>query len=77
MKYKALKSFIGAVSMRKGEVKEITSDKLARELILKGFIAEAEKAETSPAVEEKADESAPKKTTKRKTKKKAEGSDNG
>lgn len=38
--YKALVSFAGSVSMRKGEVREISDLKIAEDLIRAGYIVE-------------------------------------
>lgn len=39
MKYEAIESFSGIISMSKGEVREIPNEDLAKELINAGFIA--------------------------------------
>ena len=38
--YKALKSFAGKVSMRKGEVKEINDKQIVKDLLNAGYIEE-------------------------------------
>ena len=38
--YKALKSFAGKVSMRKGEVKEINDKEIVKDLLSAGYIEE-------------------------------------
>jgi len=38
--YKALKSFAGKVSMRKGEVKEINDKEIVKDLLNAGYIEE-------------------------------------
>lgn len=40
MAYKALKSFVGIVSMRRNEVKEIEDQEVATKLLRDGFIEE-------------------------------------
>ena len=40
MAYKALKSFVGVVSMRRNEVKEIEDQEVATKLLRDGFIEE-------------------------------------
>lgn len=67
MKYKATKTFAGLVSMRRGEIREL-SDEDAKSLLRAGYIEEVggkneAKAETEPKAEVK--EEAPKKAAKR------------
>ena len=40
MEYRALKSFAGAVSMRRNEVKEIEDQELAKQLLRGGLVEE-------------------------------------
>ena len=49
MAYKALKSFVGVVSMRRNEVKEIEDQEVATKLLRDGFIEEVkdEKSKSS------------------------------
>ena len=62
--YKATKSFSGIISMKKGDVREIKDDEIAKDLIRAGYVIEL------------ADESKPKTATSKKTaKKKAEDGD--
>lgn len=42
--YKALKSFVGKVSMYEGEVKEITDEEVIKDLLKAGFIKEIKSA---------------------------------
>lgn len=56
MAYKALKSFVGVVSMRRNEVKEIEDQEVANKLLRDGFIEEVKdekskssKSSTKPA----------------------------
>ena len=42
--YKALKSFAGKVSMRKGEVKEINDKEIVKDLLNAGYIEEVKPA---------------------------------
>ena len=56
MAYKALKSFVGIVSMRRNEVKEIEDQEVANKLLRDGFIEEVKdekskssKSSTKPA----------------------------
>lgn len=51
MKYRALVSFVGRISMIKGEVREIQDEALAKSLLQPKFI---EKVEEKTKVEEKA-----------------------
>lgn len=50
--YKALKSFAGAVSMRKGEVKEINDKEIAKDLLNAGYIEEVKPAKKEKKVQE-------------------------
>lgn len=65
--YKALISFGGAISMRKGEVKAITDKTVVADLIRAGYIEEI-KTEKKPKAEEKTEPTKPpqKKTAKKK-----------
>lgn len=45
MKYKAIKSFGGKVSMHVGEVKNISDDNIAKDLLRAGYIEEIKPAE--------------------------------
>ena len=68
--YKALKSFSGKISMRKGEVKAITDKEVIADLLQAGYIEEvkAEKKQ-QPKTEEKAEpKKAPQKKATKKTK---------
>ena len=47
MEYKALKSFVGLVSMKRGEVKEISDDYIIKDLTRAGYI-EPVKAKSEP-----------------------------
>jgi len=40
MSYKAIKSFSGLVSMKKGEVREIENDNIVKDLLNAGYIEE-------------------------------------
>lgn len=66
MKYKALKSFSGVVSMVSGEVKDISDPLVVKDLIKAGYIVEVKPAKTKAEVEA---EVKPKKTTKKTAKK--------
>ena len=44
MKVVAVKSFSGAVAMRKGETRELTDEAVVRDLIRAGYIAEVKPA---------------------------------
>lgn len=50
--YKALKSFAGAVSMRKGEVKEINDKEIVKDLLNAGYIEEVKPAKKEKKVQE-------------------------
>ena len=67
MKLKALKSFIGKVSMNIGEIKEVVDEKIAKELIRAGHAIELkeEKKQAEKQVE-KEDKPATKKNNKKK-----------
>lgn len=54
MKYKALVSFAGKMSMAKGEVREIEDESLANSLLQPHFIEKVEEAKTTPKTESKA-----------------------
>lgn len=47
--YKALISFTGAVSMKKGEVKAIADEAIAKDLVRCGYVEALEKKEEKPA----------------------------
>lgn len=48
MDYRALKNFVGVLSMRKGEVKDIKDQEIAKDLLNAGYIEEvANKAKDS------------------------------
>ena len=59
MKVKALKSFSGAVSMAKGDVRDINDEYILKDLIKAGYVVE----EAKEPAEEKAEK--PKKKTKK------------
>lgn len=63
MMYKATTSFSGIISMKKGDVREIKNDEVAKDLIRAGYITEL------------ADESKPKATPSKKASKKAVNKD--
>ena len=65
--YKATKSFSGIISMKKGDVREIKDEEVAKDLIRAGYVIEL------------ADESKPKTSTSKKASKKADkdGESNG
>ena len=46
--YKALISFTGAVSMKKGEVKAIADETIAKDLVRCGYVEALEKKEDKP-----------------------------
>ncbi len=50
--YKALKSFAGAVSMRKDEVKEINDKEIVKDLLNAGYIEEVKPAKKEKKVQE-------------------------
>lgn len=50
--YKALKSFAGAVSMRKGEVKEINDKEIVKDLLNAGYIEEVKPVKKEKKVQE-------------------------
>ena len=67
MKYKATKTFAGSITMKRGEIRELSADD-AKSLLRAGYIEEVggkneAKAEAEPKAEEK--EEAPKKAAKR------------
>ena len=47
MKYRALKSFSGLITMRKGEAKEIKDKHIVEDLLNAGYIEPIEKPKTS------------------------------
>lgn len=51
--YKALKSFGGKISMRKGEVKAITDKAVVADLTRAGYIEEVKPQETKKATKKK------------------------
>lgn len=79
-KYKAIRSFCGKVTMKKGAVKEINDQDVAQDLIKAGFVvaldsAKPEKAEKPVEADEKLEETPAPKKAGRKPKK--EGNSNG
>lgn len=50
--YKALKSFAGKVSMRKGDVKEINDKEIVKDLLNAGYIEEVKPAKKEKKVQE-------------------------
>lgn len=66
--YKALISFTGAVSMKKGEVKHIADEAIAQDLVRCGYVEALEKKEEKPASTKK---------TSAKSKKKSEAVEDG
>ncbi len=63
--FKALKSFCGKVSMKKGETKDINDKEIIKDLLNAGYIAEVK--EEVKKIEEKVEEKAKKpKTSKNK-----------
>lgn len=53
MKYKALISFSGVLSMKIGEIKEISDDNIVKDLVKAGYIEEVSSLAEKPIVEEK------------------------
>lgn len=67
--YKALKTFAGKVSMRRGEVKAISDPIIVKDLLKAGYIEEVKPAKGKPVVEEeKTEEEKPEEKPKKKTK---------
>lgn len=66
--YKATTSFSGIVNMKKGDVKEINNEEVAKDLLRAGYVIEL--ADESKTQDSKPVESKPK-TTSKKTAKKA------
>lgn len=50
--YKALKSFAGVVSMRKGDVKEINDKEIVKDLLNAGYIEEVKPVKKQKKVQE-------------------------
>lgn len=71
MLYQATVSFSGIISMARGEVREITDQALAKDLLQAGYIIELKADEQPNKAEEK-----PKKTTAKKPATKRKGKDN-
>lgn len=65
MKYKALISFSGVLSMKIGEIKEISDDNIVKDLVKAGYIEEVSSLAEKPIVEEKKEvvKATPKKAT--------------
>lgn len=61
--YKALKTFGGIVSMRKGELKDISDPIIVKDLLKAGYIEEIKPAKGKPIMEEEKPEEKPKKKT--------------
>ena len=49
MSFKALRSFTGVVSMKKGDVKEIKNEAIVNDLLKVGYIERVGEAENKPA----------------------------
>lgn len=64
--YKALVSFSGVISMRKGEVKAITDKEVIADLLRAGYIEEVKKPKVEEKTEPKATKPPQKKTAKKK-----------
>lgn len=76
--YKALVSFTGKVRMKKGEVKHIADEAIAKDLVRCGYVEALEKKEEKPTSEEKKEEKpASTKKTSAKSKKKSEAVEDG
>ena len=59
--YKAMRSFCGKVSMKKGAVKEINDQDVAQDLIKAGFVVALDSAKPEKAEEKPLESPAPKK----------------
>ena len=55
MQYKAIVSFSGKVSMAMGQVRDISDESLANDLLRAGYIIPLEAKHTEKAIEEKAE----------------------
>ena len=66
--YKALVSFTGKVRMKKGEIKDIADEAIAKDLVRCGYVEALEKKEEKPASTKK---------TSAKSKKKSEAVEDG
>ena len=76
--YKALVSFTGKVRMKKGEVKHIADEAIAKDLVRCGYVEALEKKEEKPASAEKKEEKPTStKKTSAKSKKKSEAVEDG
>ena len=64
--YKALKSFCGKVSMRRGEVKAISDPIIVKDLLRAGYIEEIKPANGKPIEAEEQPEEKPKEKKKKK-----------
>ena len=62
--YRALKSFAGSVSMRRGELKAISDPIIVKDLLKAGYIEEVKPAKSEPKEEEETTEAKPKKRRK-------------
>ena len=69
MKYRALVSFTGLVSMAKGDVRDISDTSIAGDLLKAGYIEEANAPVKEAAAPKKAAEKEPAKKTKTTAKK--------
>ena len=63
MAYKATKSFSGVISMKKGDVRDITNEEIAKDLLMAGYVIEL------------AEEIKPKTSSSKKSSKKADTKD--
>lgn len=68
MKYKALVSFSGVISMATDEVREISNESVAKDLLKAGYIIEMKEYRNNPVHEVKPEEEKP--ITKKSSKKK-------
>lgn len=67
MKYKALVSFSGVISMATDEVREISNESVAKDLLKAGYIIEMKEYRNNPVQEVKPEEEKPiKKPSKKK-----------
>ena len=53
MAYKATKSFSGVISMKKGDVRDITNEEVAKDLLRAGYVIELEESKPKTSTSSK------------------------
>ena len=58
MAYKATKSFSGVISMKKGDVRDITNEEVAKDLLRAGYVIELEESKPKTSASKKSSKKA-------------------